>query len=83
MPPFQYNSTLLALAILLVITIVWDDLTARFANEQAGEWVLLFISAVLNFYAMIVGGFFNSIYILFMIVARANATAAAAAGAGL
>lgn len=70
--PFQYNSTLMALALLLVITIIWEDLTARFSNPMAGEWTLLFISAVLNFYAIIVGGFFNSIYILFMIIARAN-----------
>jgi signal transduction histidine kinase len=73
-PPFQYNSTLLALTILLVITIVWDDLVSRFPNPQAGEWTLLLISAVLTFYTIIVGWYFNSIYILFMIAARANAT---------
>ncbi len=72
--PFQYNSTLLALTSLLVITILWEDLIARFANELAGEWTLLIISAVLSFYAILVGGFYSSIYILFMIVARANAT---------
>lgn len=73
-PPFQYNSTLLALTILLVITIVWDDLTARFPSEEAGEWTLLTISAVITFYAIIVGEFYNAIYIIFMIIARTNAT---------
>jgi signal transduction histidine kinase len=72
--PLGYISILVTLAILLVINIVWDDLSNYFANKLTGEWVLLWISAGLTFFALIVGGYYNAIYILFMIVARANAT---------
>ncbi len=72
--PFGFNSTVFALAVLLALSIVWEDLTARFAKEETGDWVLLLASAALTFYAIVVGNFFNALYILFMIIARANAT---------
>jgi signal transduction histidine kinase len=71
--PLRYISTLVTLALLLVINIIWEDLCALFNNRITGEWVLLWISTVLTFYAIIIGEHYNSIYILFIIAARANA----------
>lgn len=71
--PYQFNTTMLALVALLVINILWEDLKARFSSEQTGQGALLLISTGLAFYAIIVGRLFNGIYLIFMIVAQANA----------
>lgn len=69
----QFNATLLALVILLALNIVWEDLKARFSSEITGYWVLLLTSTALAFFAIIVGQNFGMVYILFMIIAQANA----------
>lgn len=71
--PLQFNTTVLSLAVLLVINIVWDDLKARFSNETRGIWVLLLVSTALTFLTIFYGRMFTGIYLLFMIIAQTNA----------
>jgi predicted ferric reductase len=49
---WQYYSTLMALAFLLVINIVWDDLEALFSKPVTGSWVLILLSIALTFYVI-------------------------------
>jgi signal transduction histidine kinase len=69
----QFTSTLVTLAVLLVINILWDDIEGLFPSKSAGKWVLVFISALLAFYLIGYGQMFSAVYILFMISAQANA----------
>lgn len=71
--PLQFFSTLVILSVLLVLNIVLDDVKALLPSEQAGAWVVVLVSAVLTFYTIIVGRMFLGIYMLFMVMAQANA----------
>lgn len=71
--PLQFNTTVLSLAVLLVINIVWDDIKERFSNETRGIWVLLLVSTALTFLTIFYGRMFTGIYLLFMIIAQTNA----------
>ncbi len=71
--PFRFISTLFVLAVLLVINIVFDDLKSLLPSEQAGAWVVVLASSVLIFYTIVVGRMFIGIYMLFMVIAQANA----------
>lgn len=70
---FAYYSTLVALALLLVINFLLDDLKRMLPSEQASIWVIMLVSTALTFYSVIAGQMFAAIYILFMISAQANA----------
>ncbi len=70
---FQFISSLVVLAILLVINIVLDDLKALLPSEQAGAWAVVLVSSILVFYTIIIGRMFIGIYMLFMVMAQANA----------
>jgi signal transduction histidine kinase len=70
---FRYYSTLVAISVVLVINILWDDLVPLFTSEESGQWALLIISAGLAFYAVGVGRMFIAIYLIFMIAAQVNA----------
>lgn len=69
----QYISTLMAVALLMVINILLDDLKNIFPNEQTSIWFIMFVSAGLTFYAIIAGKMFQALYIILMISAQANA----------
>lgn len=71
--PFRFVSTLVALAALLVINILLDDLKALFPSELLSIWVIVLFSSALAFYAIIAGRMFIGVYMLFMIMAQANA----------
>ena len=70
---FRFNSTLMMLVGLLLLNIFWDDLRDRFSSEIKGHSVLLFLSVAMTFYIIIVGRRFDAIYVIFMIIAQANA----------
>lgn len=70
---FRFYSTLVAMAVLLIINILWDDLKALFPSEEKGIWALLVLSSILAFYTILAGNNSAAIYILFMISAEANA----------
>jgi signal transduction histidine kinase len=71
--PFRRYTTLIALAVILVLNILWDDIEALFSRPDTGDWVLLVVTSILTFYTIVVGQNFNSVYLIFMIVAQANA----------
>jgi signal transduction histidine kinase len=70
---FRFYSTIVALSVILVINIIWDDLVQFFPSENSGNWTLLVISAVLTFYSVSIGQMYIAIYAIFMIAAQANA----------
>jgi signal transduction histidine kinase len=69
---FAYYSTLTALALLLAINFLIEDMAKILASEQASIWLTLFISAALCFYVLVFGRMFSAIYIILMIAAQAN-----------
>jgi signal transduction histidine kinase len=71
--PFQFASTLVVLAGLLVINVFLDDLKRLLPDEQASIWVIVLLSSALAFYVIVAGRLFIGVYILFMIIAQANA----------
>lgn len=70
---FQFYSTLVALALLMVINIMMDDLRKLLPNEQASLWVIILVSSALAFYTILVGKMYMAIYIILMITVQVNA----------
>lgn len=70
---FRHYTTLLALSILLVINILWNDIERLYPRPETGTWMLLVLSAVLTFYTIGIGRVDMAVYLIFMITAQANA----------
>lgn len=70
---FRHYTTLLALSILLVINILWNDIERLFPRPETGTWTLLALSIVLTFYTIGIGRVDMAVYLIFMITAQANA----------
>ena len=70
---FRFNTTLLALSVLLAVQILMNDITAMFKDKERGTWFFIVLSTLLIFYIIIVGQMFQGVYLLFMLVAQANA----------
>lgn len=68
-----FSITILALALLLALNMVWDDLRELFPSEAAGSLLLLLVSGALSLAATWYGQLYSTIYLVFMIAAQANA----------
>lgn len=70
---FRFNSTLVALSVLLAVQILMNDIAAQFKDEARGTWFVILISTLLTFYIIIAGRMFMGVYLLLMLIAQANA----------
>ena len=71
---FQFSSTLVMLSILLVVQVLMNDIVDQFKDKTRGTWFVLILSTLLTFFVIGVGRMFMGVYLLFMLVAQANAT---------
>ncbi len=68
--------TILVLTALLVLTVLWNDIEFLFPRKHIGTWALLVISTLLAYLATYLGEEGNTIYLIFMVGAMANAMVA-------
>ena len=75
LPPWRFYSTVLALALMLIINILWirwEKKDPAKARKPLSLWSFLLTSGVLLFAAVWMGELSNSIFILFMLCSQAT-----------
>jgi signal transduction histidine kinase len=68
---WRFYGTIASLAVILVINLTWDRLTARLFNEDTGNLLLVLTSSALMLLTAWLGHYITIIYLFFMIAAQA------------